>query len=60
MGEKLKKMLEARNAKQVDLARLLGVSEVMVSKYVNGVSAPNVLAAKAMAEYLGCKIDDIV
>ena len=60
MGEKLKKMLEARNAKQVDIARLLGVSEVMVSKYVNGVSVPNVLAAKAMAEYLGCTIDDIV
>ena len=60
MGEKLKKMLESRNVKQMDIARLLGVSEVMVSKYVNGVSVPNVLAAKAMAEYLGCLIDDIV
>ena len=60
MGEKLKRMLEKRNVKQVDIARLLGVSEVMVSRYVNGLSDPTIRSAKKMAEYLGCKIDDIV
>lgn len=60
MGEKLKKKLEEMNVKQVDIARMLGVSEVMVSRYVNGLSDPTLKSAKAIAEYLGCKIDDIV
>ena len=60
MGEKLKMMLEKMNVKQVDIARLLGVSEVMVSKYVNGQATPTIPSAKKIAEYLGCKIDDIV
>ena len=60
MGEKLKKMLEEKNVKQVDIARLLGVSEVLVSRYVSGQSNPTVPSVKKIAEYLGCKIDDIV
>ena len=60
MGEKLKHMLETKNVKQVYIARLLGVSEVLVSRYVNGLSDPTLRAAKKIAEYLGVKIDDIV
>ena len=60
MGEKLKKKLEEMNVKQVDIARLIGVSEVMVSKYVNGKAAPTLPSARKIAEYLGCTIDDIV
>lgn len=60
MGEKLKKKLEEKNVKQVDIARLIGVSEVLVSKYVNGQATPTVPSVKKIADYLGCTIDDIV
>ena len=46
--------------KQVELARVLGVSRQTVCGWESGSRTPGLKQAKKLADVLGCKLDDLV
>lgn len=57
---RLRKALEIRNVKSIDLAKTIGISKQAVSTYVNGVSNPKLPTIKAIAEALNVAPDWLI
>ena len=55
----LKVILAERDMKGKDLAKILGVSNVIVSKWVTNKSNPTTEKLYEMAHKLGVKVDDL-
>lgn len=53
-------LLKSRGMTQRDLAARLGVSEVTVSRWLNGERNPSVQTLKRLAEILGTTPDDLL
>ena len=56
----LKQILSARNIKQAQLAEYLGVTQQLVSKWINGRCQPQIEMLPKLAEALNCSVEDIV
>ena len=60
MGEKLRAARKAAGLSQVQLAEKVGVQQRDISRWENSLREPGVLIVKAMAQALGCSMDDLV
>ncbi len=60
MGEKLRAARKAAGMTQAELAEKVGQQQRDISRWENGLVEPGVLIVKAMAQALGCKMDDLV
>ena len=59
-GINLKRMMKSKNITQVELSKAIGITQPLLSIYITGKSKPNIYKAYAMAEYIGCSIDDLM
>lgn len=57
ISERLEAILEEKNIKQKELAAKIGVTEVTISRYLNGERKPQSDIIIKMAEYLGVSTD---
>lgn len=58
-SENLRNQLMAHNRSQAELAKFLGVSQVIVSKWVNGTSMPRNEKLDNICIFLGCDREDL-
>ena len=58
-GIKLKRLLKENNMKQIDLARLIDVTDTTMSRYVQGKVKPKPLLLKRIAEVFNCSTKDL-
>lgn len=56
----LKQILFQRNIKQSQLAKKLGVTQQLVSKWVTGGCQPQIEMLPKLAEALNCSVEEIV
>lgn len=56
----LTRIMEKRFFKQKDLADKTGISQMSISKYINGVSMPSIIHAKRLATALDCTLNELV
>lgn len=56
----LKQILFQRNIKQSQLAKKLGVTQQLVSKWVTGGCQPQIDMLPKLAEALNCSVEEIV
>lgn len=59
-GINLQRMLRIHKISQGDLARELGTTDAMISRYIHGVSVPSVYKVCQMARIIGCDVTDLV
>ena len=59
-GKKLKHMIDVKKISQAYIAKALGVSRQIFSKYVHGKALPSVYKAQKIANILGCELDDLL
>lgn len=59
-GRNLQRILHKKQIGQGYLARQLGSTDAMISRYVHGTSIPSVYKAFRIAEIIGCDISDLV
>ena len=57
LGENIKKLREARNLSQVDLAKALSVSKQSLSNWENGITKPSVKMLMKIARYFSVTPD---
>lgn len=57
IGDRIRYSLEIRDMKQRELARLIGLSEVTLSRYVNNEREPRVKSIVAICKVLGISAD---
>ena len=60
LGTNLKNLRREKHLTQEDLADILGVSPQTVSKWENGLSAPDISLLPALADYYGISIDSLL
>jgi len=60
IGDNILKLLSYRNMKQVDLAKVLGVSESAVGKWTLGKNFPNMGTIEKIADYFGVNKSDLL
>lgn len=60
LGNNIHKRLREQHKTQRQMAKELGISEHMMSDYVNGESAPHVYKLLKIARYLGCAMDELM
>ena len=56
---RLRMMMKRKYITQKQLAELIGTSQAMISKYINGEALPNVLVVRKIAKVLDCSMDDL-
>lgn len=59
-GRNLQRMLRIKNVTQQQLARKLGTTDAMISRYVYGAAIPSVYKVCQIANIIGCRVDDLV
>lgn len=57
LGDRIRYSLEIRDMKQKELAKLIGLSEVTLSRYVNNEREPRVKSIVAICKALGISAD---
>src|SRR5690625_5029499 len=60
MSRNLRKLIETKGIDQRILADYLGISEMAVSNWVNGVKYPRMGNVQKMADYFGVRKSDII
>lgn len=58
-GSNIQKMLPYSGMTKSELAVKVGVSSVMMSKYIQGKSTPSAVVAQRIANALGCRLSDL-
>lgn len=56
---KLKNIMAYTHVTQLELSRRVGVSQVMMHKYIRGTAAPSSYKLYLIAESLGCSVKDL-
>lgn len=56
----LKELRQKKGLTQAQLARVLCVSQTMISQYEKGERTPTLKRAKVLAGYLGVSLDDLM
>lgn len=59
-GKNLKAMMKSKHVTQEELAKEIGVTQTMFSRYITGKSNPTIYKAYGIAEYIGCSIDELM
>ena len=59
-GINLKRMMKTKNITQIELSKAIGITQPLLSIYITGKSSPNIYKVHAMAEYIGCSIDELM
>lgn len=54
---RLKEEREKRDLTQIELAKAIGISNVMLSRYEKGTRSPDFETLVALADFFGCTID---
>lgn len=57
---KVKTLMKKAKINQADLSRQFGVSEVFISKILNGEKQPSLAMTKAIADLLGATVDELI
>ena len=60
IAENLTELRKAFNLKQSDLGEKIGCSDKAISRWENGASVPDVASLKAIADFYGISLDDMV
>lgn len=55
---RLRRLMSCNHVNQEELAEKIGVTQVMISRYVSGKALPNVMIARKIAKVLNCSMDD--
>lgn len=55
---RLRNMMRRKHITQAEVAERVGVSQVMISKYVRGESIPDFIMLKKLAKALRCSVED--
>lgn len=58
-GSNIQKMLPFSGMTKAELAAKVGVSSVMMSKYIQGKSSPSAVVAYRIANALGCRLNEL-
>lgn len=58
-GVRLRRIMSRRQIRQSDLAEKLGVTQGLISQYINGYSTPSFRTVDKMAKALGCSMEDL-
>lgn len=58
-GTNLQKMIPFTGLSKGELAEKIGVTNAMLSRYIRGNSAPNIIVARRLASVLGCTLDEM-
>lgn len=56
----LKHIRKLRQMTQYELAKMVGITQAMVSHYETGRCNPDLETAARIANALGCKVDDLI
>lgn len=59
-GKNLKAMMKSKHVTQEELAKEIGVTQTMFSRYITGKSNPTIYKAYGISEYIGCSIDELM
>lgn len=57
-GIRLRRMLMIKHVTQTDLSGMTGISQTIISKYINGQNTPGFYAVDKICRALGCSADD--
>ena len=57
-GIRLRKIMFRKNISQLELADMTKISNVTLSKYMNGQTMPSLYALDKIAKALGCSVDE--
>lgn len=60
LGNNIHKRLREQHKTQRQMAKELGISEYMISRYTTGVSVPSITRLDCIANYLGCTLADLM
>lgn len=60
IGRNIRKFIVYRGMRQQDVAEQAGITEAMLSRYINGTSMPGLDKIHNIASVLGCHIDDLL
>lgn len=55
---RLRSMMERNGYTEEDLAKAIGVSRVMICKYITGKAAPSIFVLRRMTKIFKCSMDD--
>jgi predicted XRE-type DNA-binding protein len=60
IGRNIRKFITYRGMRQQEVAEQAGVTEAMLSRYINGTSMPSLDKLHNLANVLGCQITDLL
>lgn len=58
-GRRLKKMMRRKHISQDELTERTGITQCMISRYMNGRSIPTFINVDKIARALNCSVDDL-
>ena len=58
-GYALRSMMRRKYISQEELAKNIGTSQTMISRYITGKAMPNILVGRKIAKVLRCSLDDL-
>jgi len=59
-AEKVKTLMKQQNMSQAQIAKLIGIDNSTVCRYLGGSRIPNISVLKKMADVLGTTIDSLI
>lgn len=60
IGRNIRKFITYRGIRQQDVAEQTGITQAMLSRYINGTSMPGLDKLHNLAAALGCQITDLI
>lgn len=60
IGRNIRKFIVYRGMRQQEVSEKLGVTEAMLSRYINGTSMPGIDKLHNLASILNCHVDDLL
>jgi DNA-binding Xre family transcriptional regulator len=60
IGRNIRKFIVYRGLRQQDVAESAGITEAMLSRYINGTSMPSIDKIHNLASVLNCQINDLL
>ncbi len=60
IGRNIRKFIVYRGLRQHEVAEKVGITEAMLSRYINGTSMPGLDKLYHIASVLGCQVEDLI
>ena len=58
-GKNLQDILKTKNISQQYLAKRLGTTEAMISRYMHGTAVPSAYKTLQISNIMGCEVDEL-